>query len=1006
MPAKAKPKKTTEAVSLPVNNEWTPRRWSKEVLSAIPWNQYQMNVFEALEESDENLVISATAGSGKSTLLKGIIGLLPPDAKINVMMYNVSIKEAFEKDPRVPKRVTVSTAHGCGYGLLIGYFRGNAPDVDDNKAQKLSEWGVKRLRETMADKSRYHPIAPPKLPDDPEVADIMLEKWQEGLRQLIDFARLNLAEADVDSLEYIASYFAIRFPFGKLGLAWGIKFAIDLLDDCYRMGVYDRVIDYADMVWLPHKLKLYPRKPKAAKAYLLVDECVTGDTLVTLADGTKRRIDTIVNNQLELEVLSFNEITQQIEAKKITGWHKVPVRKRKIVNVHGLKATTDHPIYTKEQGYVYAGNLNNNHSLLEINDEKLQSFRSANSDRAFNYHRIATWRRFDQQTEMERQAWECQSLFYTRDCPRTISCVETRTVNSVGETRPVSSSSNRIWRSSEKICNPKPSIVYSNFSDDATKWWQKTDYPGSTQSPNTSGIGSVVHGRRFFQWFMQNIYLQFFGRRHSASSQSFDFYGMPLQASTDKKRNNIGFFGKWSIQFLQSDSAIHSPDSSIQTATWQHSISSKTETAGNQNRKTLSCLPNPSCGIFRFDYTNIFSPLLWSAMSECQSKNQQSFENLPMPYLFNSIPDSTEPQYGRCLVQDVQQTMRLSVPKIEKAEWVYCIDVEDNHNFFGNGILSHNCQDANRAFISLYKKFEIVGYRCIFVGDPYQGVSGYMGALPSAIDTIIRLFNARVLPLSESQRCPKSHVALASLISPDMKARPDAIDGSCQLVHPEQVKKMVQPGNIVLCRFVAPLIKLLLEAKFFEGKQGVVRARDIAKEMSGFARQVGKNCKWHQFHSKLIEQKEYLIERHTVAGQLTQADAVSDRYQCLEYCYEFLGRNARSLKEFVEAIEAAFPKEDEDRSRHVIYSSIHSAKGDESESIYIVGTNLLPYYRLGMLNWQFQQEIYATFVALTRSKAKMYFVPMTKDPVELAELMTKPCGGLKMEYFEGYEGEE
>jgi hypothetical protein len=62
MPAKAKEKKATEAVSQPIS--WTPRRWSKEVLSAIPWNSYQMRVFEALEESDENLVVSATAGSG------------------------------------------------------------------------------------------------------------------------------------------------------------------------------------------------------------------------------------------------------------------------------------------------------------------------------------------------------------------------------------------------------------------------------------------------------------------------------------------------------------------------------------------------------------------------------------------------------------------------------------------------------------------------------------------------------------------------------------------------------------------------------------------------------------------------------------------------------------------------------------------------------------------------------------------------------------------------------
>lgn len=520
-----------------------------------------------------------------STLLKGIIGLLPTNAKINVMMYNVTIKDAFEKDPRIPKRVTVSTAHGCGYGLLIGYFRGDAPSVDDDKARKLSEWGLKRLREAIADKSRYHPIAPPVLPDEREKAELWLEKWQEALRQLIDFARLNLAESDVESLEYVAGYFGIRFPFGKRGTAWGIKLAIDLLEDCYRMGVYDRVIDYADMVWLPHKLKLYPRKPKAAKAYLLSDEC----------------------------------------------------------------------------------------------------------------------------------------------------------------------------------------------------------------------------------------------------------------------------------------------------------------------------------------------------------------------------------------------------------------------------------QDSCRAFISLYKKFEIVGYRCIFVGDPFQSISGYMGALPSAMDTIIRLFNAKVLPLSESQRCPKTHVALASLISPDMKARADAIEGSCKLMHPDVVNKSVKPGDLVLCRFVAPLVKLFLEAKFFEGKQGVVRSRDIAKEMGGFAKQIGKNTKWSQFHHKLIEQKTYLIERHMAAQQLQQADAVSDRYQCLEYCYEFLGRNAGSLKEFVEAIDEAFPKEDEDRSRHVIYSSVHSAKGDESTDVYIIGTNVLPYYRQGMLAWMFQQEIYVTFVALTRSKANMYFVPMVKDPVELAELMQKPCGGLKMEYFEGFE---
>lgn len=563
-----------------VDKPWTPQRWRKEVLAAIPWNDDQMRVFEALEEDDQNIIISATAGSGKSTVLKGIIGLLEPRSKINVLMFNVSVKEAFENDPRIPKRVNVSTAHGCGLGLLIAHFRGEMPTVDEHKSHKLSEWGLRRLKNLIEDQSR-HPIALPTLPPEREKAELLLERWQEALKQLIDFARLNLADNDVESLEWVVGYFAIRFPFGKRGLAWGLRIATDLLDDCFRIGSNDRVIDYVDMVWLPYKLKLYPRRPKASKCYLLVDEI----------------------------------------------------------------------------------------------------------------------------------------------------------------------------------------------------------------------------------------------------------------------------------------------------------------------------------------------------------------------------------------------------------------------------------QDANRAFLNLYKKFEIVGYRCIFVGDKKQSISGYMAALPSAMDSAAKLFNAKVLPLSESQRCPKTHVALASLISPEMKSRKDALDGSCQLMHPNNLSKELKPGDLVLCRFVAPLIKIALEAKFFHSKPGVVRARDIAKEMKAFARQVAKGRKWGSFHSHLLEQKEYIVERHMESEQLTMADAAADHYRCLEYCYEFIGDKATSLKQFCEGIDAAFPMEPEDRSKHILFSSIHSAKGDEAERVYIVGSNLLPYYRTGMLNWQFEQEINTTFVGLTRSKREMYFIPLSRDEVETQDLLSLPCAGLKLEYI-------
>jgi DNA helicase-2/ATP-dependent DNA helicase PcrA len=581
------------------SDTWTPQRWKKEFLNAIPWNDQQLAVFEEVQNSDDNLVVEAVAGAGKTTLIVGIVGLLPVNTKINILAYNVSVKEKLENDKRIPKRCNVSTAHGCCYGLLMSYFRGEAPKVDYKKALKLAEVGTRRLKSAIADyKYRLdnkqpfkgdYPVAPPQLPPEPDKAELVLDRWKGELQKLIDFARLNLAEATPEALEFTCGYYGIRFPGGKRGQAWGINSAIALLDDCYRQGVYEKVIDYADMLWLVHKLRLSPRKPKAEKAVLLGDEI----------------------------------------------------------------------------------------------------------------------------------------------------------------------------------------------------------------------------------------------------------------------------------------------------------------------------------------------------------------------------------------------------------------------------------QDNNPAMLSLYKKFKIAGYRLIGVGDPRQAITGsFMGARNDAMDTFARMTDARTLPLAETQRCPQSHVAFASLIVPAIKARDDAQVGHIEKLHPHKVRLLAQPGDLVICRFVAPLVKLCLETKFFEGKEGVVRGRNIAQEMSGFAKSIARHCKWSEFIDKLTEQRDFLVQQYIDGEQLQLADAVGDSYKCLEYCYEFLGKDARNLDEFLQAIAQAFPVEAEDRSKHIIFSSIHSAKGDEATNVFLVGANVLPYLRRDMLKWMFAQEVNATYVATTRSKSIMYWVPLARNEEEIQALMELPAVGMKLEYFEGYEGGE
>ena len=79
--------------------------------------------------------------------------------------------------------------------------------------------------------------------------------------------------------------------------------------------------------------------------------CLKLGTAVMLADGTTRKIETIVRHRQEVDVLSFGP--NGIEAKRVTGWIRTRAPgqawvsiKTATTDIHGLTATPDHGIYT------------------------------------------------------------------------------------------------------------------------------------------------------------------------------------------------------------------------------------------------------------------------------------------------------------------------------------------------------------------------------------------------------------------------------------------------------------------------------------------------------------------------------------------------------------------------------------------------------------------------------------------------------------------------------------
>ena len=226
------------------------------------------------------------------------------------------------------------------------------------------------------------------------------------------------------------------------------------------------------MVWLPVEWALNQKTWFRTYQFVLVDECLPGDSLITLDDGSQIPIKTIVENRLPLSVLSYNELTQKIEAKTVVGWHKVPLRNRKILKLGHLRATEDHPVFTQEYGYVpMATAVAENLHLLTLNHEKLRSQYQANQQREIDCHRVAAWRCFNRQGQVERKTGQCQSTFCSRSSTATVSQVETGRITALDwDTCFRETNSNRIWWNNLSSQYSNPSSIHGNLGTYQAQW--------------------------------------------------------------------------------------------------------------------------------------------------------------------------------------------------------------------------------------------------------------------------------------------------------------------------------------------------------------------------------------------------------------------------------------------------------------------------------------------------------------------------------------------------------
>lgn len=272
-------------------------------------------------------------------------------------------------------------------------------------------------------------------------------------------------------------------------------------------------------------------------------------------------------------------------------------------------------------------------------------------------------------------------------------------------------------------------------------------------------------------------------------------------------------------------------------------------------------------------------------------------------------------------------------------------------------------QDLNPCQIALVQMLVRAGGRIIAVGDRNQSLYGFRGADIEAIPNLIKALDATVLPLSITYRCPKSHVELAQQLVPELQAFDNAIDGVVRNCNVASLVREVQHGDMVICRTNAPLVGPAFQL-IRSGIKAVIRGRDIGTGLQTLIRKL-KPVDMNDLFAKLREYHNVEMEKFIALNRPTSAMVLADKIDTIVA----LADGVSTVLELTNKIGMVFS----DNVEGVVFSSVHRAKGLESDRVYILSPNTMP-HPMAKFDWELVQERNVQYVAYTRSRRELIFV--------------------------------
>lgn len=305
-------------------------------------------------------------------------------------------------------------------------------------------------------------------------------------------------------------------------------------------------------------------------------------------------------------------------------------------------------------------------------------------------------------------------------------------------------------------------------------------------------------------------------------------------------------------------------------------------------------------------------------------------------------------------------------------------------------------QDLSRMSLELVMRLVDEGARALFVGDPRQAIYAFAGADRRSLERVGVRTDAAVLPLSVSYRCPVRHVMLARRFAPEMEPAPGAGLGTVRFGLEANLARGARPGDLVLSRVNAPLLRIAL-ALAEAGVPARVLGEEIVDTVLELARTVFGGAE------RLPAAAVSLVGRHAseeaahLERQLLTSPALPARLTGSADSHHALALLLRAGQErrahgrltsllrppsltFAELEAAAHDLlAREDVRDGVLLSTIHKAKGREAQRVLLLRPEGLGI--AGKDAADEEAEANVLFVALTRAKREYIFLEAHRGAV-------------------------